>query len=229
MTDQALSLYVLKEKGYFQAARLDLLEMLPSRQGLRILEIGAGEGATLQAAKERGLAAYTAGIDLVGPEVGSENPVGVDVFLAGDFEAMDLQVFEDSFDVVICADVLEHLRDPWTSVRRLAKLMKPNGLLLSSIPNFRNHRVLRSILFQGDFRYADAGLLDRTHLRFFCRANARDLFEQAGLVVETIETNMGAYGLRHRLVDFLTLGFLHDFFVFQFRICARKSGMEEDS
>jgi 2-polyprenyl-3-methyl-5-hydroxy-6-metoxy-1,4-benzoquinol methylase len=228
MNNQALSLYLEKEKGYFQAARLDLLEMLPSRNDLHILEVGAGEGATLKAAKERRLATYTVGIELVAPELESENPIGVDVFLAGDFEAMDLQVFENSFDVVICGDVLEHLRDPWTSVRRLTKLLKPNGLLLSSIPNFRNHRVLSSIVFQGDFRYADAGLLDRTHLRFFCRTNARDLFEQAGLVVETIETNMGAYGLRHRLLDFLTLGYLHDFFVFQFRICARKSEMEED-
>jgi SAM-dependent methyltransferase len=142
---------------------------------------------------------------------------------------MDLQVFEESFDAVICADVLEHLRDPWASVRRLARLLKPNGLLLSSIPNFRNHRALRSIVLQGDFQYADAGLLDRTHLRFFCRANARDLFEQAGLVVETVEENMGAYGLRHRLLDSLTFGLLHDFFVFQFRISARKSAVEGNS
>lgn len=222
MTSQALSLYAQKDKGYFKAARLDLLEMLPPQGGLRILEIGAGEGATLQAAKVRGLATYTAGIELVSPSFEGGSPESVDMFLTGDFEAMDLGLVGGDFDAVICADVIEHLRDPWTSVRRISNLLKPGGLLLSSIPNFRNHRALFPILFGGDFKYAEAGLMDRSHLRFFCRANVRHLFEQAGLVVETIETNMGAYGLRHRALDLLTLGLFHDFFVFQFRTRARK-------
>jgi SAM-dependent methyltransferase len=201
--------------------------MLAPQSGLRVLEIGAGEGATLQAAKQRGLAGYTAGIELVAPDFAGRTPAGVDIFLTGDFETMDLGVLGGGFDAVICADVIEHLRDPWTAVKRMSNLLKPGGALLSSIPNFRNHRCLGPILLKGDFRYAEAGLLDRTHLRFFCRANVRHLFEQAGLVVETIETNMGAYGLRHRALDFLTLGLLHDFFVFQFRTCARKARVEE--
>lgn len=222
MTANTLSLYAQKDRGYFQAARLDLLEMLPPSTGLRVLEIGAGVGATLQAAKERGLATYTAGIELVVPQIGGGTRAGVDLFVSGDFEALDLEIFDSDFDVVICADVIEHLRDPWTSVRRMSDLLKPGGILLSSIPNFRNHRALAPILLKGDFRYAEAGLLDRSHLRFFCRTNVRHLFEQAGLVVETIETNMGAYGLRHRALDLLTLGLFHDFFVFQFRTRARK-------
>jgi len=224
MTNHASSLYAEKDKGYFRAARLDLLEMLPRRSGLRIFEVGAGEGATLRAAKEHGLATYTAGVELVAPERDAPNPSGVDLFLIGDFETMDIGVFGGGFDAVICADVLEHLRDPWTSVRRMSQLLKPGGVLLSSIPNFRNHRALSPILFRGDFQYAEAGLLDRSHLRFFCRANVRDLFEQAGLIVETMETNMGGYGLRHRALDLLTLGLFHDFFVFQFRTRARKTG-----
>lgn len=227
MRGDALPLYDSKERGYFTAARLDLLEMLPPLTGLRILEVGAGEGATLRAAKERGLAAYTVGVELVSSEVKGGGATDADVFVTGDFETIDLAVLGGGFDVVVCADILEHLRDPWMSVRRLATLLKPGGVLLSSIPNFRNHRALAPILFKGDFRYAEAGLLDRSHLRFFCRANARDLFEQAGLVVETIEANMGGYGLRHRILNLLTLGFFHDFFVFQFRISARKANVRE--
>ena len=216
--DAAAGLYEEKETGYFQAARLDLLRLLPAGGGLRLLELGAGDGATLRAAREAGLASYTVGIELMASP--GEVP-GVDRFLYGNVEQMELDLPLASFDAVFCADVLEHLVDPWRTVVRLASLLRPGGVFLSSIPNARNHRMLRPIL-QGDFRYEPAGLLDRSHLRFFCRRNARELFERAGLAVEAVEENMGGYGLHHRLVDRLTLGLLHDFFVFQFLIRARK-------
>ncbi len=215
--------YADRPAGYFSATRVDLLEMLPRGGGLRILEVGSGAGATLTEAKLRGLASYTVSLDVVAPPDAEGNAAGPDRVLIGDVETMAFDLPAD-FDAVLCADVLEHLVEPWTTVTRLAGLLKPGGVFLSSIPNVRNHRALRPLLFEGDFRYAEAGLLDRTHLRFFCRRNIRELFEQAGLVVEAIEENMGAYGLRHRLADAVTLGLLHDFFVFQYRTRARKAG-----
>ena len=216
--DIAQALYGTRETGYYSAPRFDLLAMLPRGSGLRLLELGSGHGATLRAAKQQRLASYTVGIDLVAPP----DPEGIDRILCGDIETLTLDLPEESFDAILCADVLEHLVDPWRIVRVLARHLRSGGLFLASIPNFRNHRVLSAILFQGDFRYAEAGLLDRSHLRFFCRSNIRQLFEQAGLVIETMETNMGAYGLRHKVLDRLTLGLLHDFFVFQFRTRAKK-------
>jgi SAM-dependent methyltransferase len=219
MTDVAADLYTGKERGYFTFARQDLLGMLPQGGGLRILEIGAGDGSTLRAAKALGIASYVAGADLTPPAAGTPE---LDLFLQGNVETLDFGLPEESFDVVLCADVLEHLVDPWRMVSRLAALLRPGGVLLSSIPNARNHRMLRRIALGGDFGYEDAGLLDRSHLRFFCRRNIRELFEGAGLVVEAMEENMGGYGLRHRALDALTFGRLHDFFVFQYRTRARK-------
>ncbi|HYG61334.1 MAG TPA: class I SAM-dependent methyltransferase [Thermoanaerobaculia bacterium] len=216
-------LYRHKEQGYFTVARHDLLEMLPRQAagGLRLLELGAGSGATLRAAKAMGLASYTVGIDIVEPAAASDGGPAVDLFLCGNVETMELDLPRD-FDAVICADVLEHLVDPWRVVARLAGHLRSGGVFLSSIPNTRNHRLLSKIVLHGDFGYEDAGLFDRSHLRFFCRRNIREMFEGAGLVVETMETNMGAYGLRHKALDLLTLGRLHDFFVFQYRTRARK-------
>jgi len=221
-TDRAAELYADKEKGYFHAARLDLLQMLPRGRNLALLEVGAGYGATLRAAKELGIAAYTVGIDLVPPSSTGEGEPEIDRFFCGNIETLELDLPPAHFDAVIAADVLEHLVDPWRTVRTLAGLLKPGGVFLSSIPNVRNHRLLRAIVIDGDFRYADAGLLDRTHLRYFCRKNIREMFERAGLTVEAMETNMGGYGLRHKALDRLTFGLLHDFFVFQFRTRARK-------
>jgi SAM-dependent methyltransferase len=241
--DAAAALYHNKERGYFGCPRLDLLEMLPAHAGLKILELGAGDGATLRAAKARGIASYCVGIDLVDVGAGGAGgdsagdggqdpastrrgtPAGlplVDRFLVGNVEEMDLDLPAEHFDVVLCADVLEHLVDPWRAVRRLAQHLRPGGIFLSSIPNLRNHRALAQIVVKGDFHYAEAGLLDRSHLRFFCRRNVRELFEQAGLVIEAMETNMGAYGLRHKAINALTCGLLRDFFVLQFRTRARK-------
>jgi len=218
------ALYRDKEAGYFNYPRLDLLEMLPQGAGLRMLEIGAGDGATLRTARAQGIAAHTVGVDLVPPAPAADGLPPVDRFLTGDVDRLiaEGELAEGDFDVVLCADVLEHLIDPWRTVRLLARCLKPGGLFLSSIPNVRNFRLLSSVVLHGDFRYADAGLLDRTHLRFFCRKNVRELFQEAGLRVEAIEANMGAYGLRHKALNALSLGLLTDFFVFQFRTRARK-------
>ena len=216
------ALYQEKEPGYFSHPRLDLLGMLPRGKSLRLLEIGAGDGATLRAAKSMGIASYTVGVDLNSPPSVTDGLPPIDRFLTGDVESLAEELGEGEFDAVLCADVLEHLIDPWRAVRLLAVPLKPGGLFLSSIPNIRNFRALRAIVLAGDFRYAEAGLLDRTHLRFFCRRNIRELFEQAGFVVETMETNMGAYGLRHKAINALSLGLLKDFFVLQYRTRARK-------
>lgn len=217
-------LYEDKGVGYFDYPRLDLLEMLPRGGGLRLLEVGAGNGATLREAKRRALASYTVGIDLVdSPLDGTPpDPLAPDRFISGNVEEMDLDLPVDAFDALLCADVLEHLVNPWRVVRALSRHLKPGGLFLSSIPNARNHRFLRPILLQGDFRYEDAGLFDRTHLRFFCRKNIQNLFESAGLVVEGMAENMGGYGIRHRMLDRLTFGLLHELFVFQYRTRARR-------
>lgn len=220
--DAASTLYRDKQRGYFNYPRLDLLEMLHPRTGLKMLELGAGDGATLRRAKAQGIASYVVGIDLVEIEAPQDDQPAVDRFLVGNIEEMTLDLPAGFFDVVLCADVLEHLIDPWSVVRSLAGHLRRGGLFLSSIPNVRNHRVLTQIVLRGDFHYADAGLLDRSHLRFFCRQNIRELFEEAGLVVEAMDVNMGGYGLRHRLINALAGGLLEDFFVFQYRTAARK-------
>ena len=86
------------------------------------------------------------------------------------------------FDVVLCGDVLEHLRDPWSALAAVAALAAPGGTVVLSVPNVA-HWTGRRALARGRFPYAEHGLFDRTHLRFFTRASARDLAERAGLRV----------------------------------------------
>ena len=77
--------------------------------------------------------------------------------------------------------------DPWSVLARLRHFVKPDGWLVASIPNVRHHKVVRRLLWPGEWRYEDKGVLDRTHLRFFARASARALVEGAGFAIEREE------------------------------------------
>ena len=215
-------MYKDKNNGYFTATRMDIIQLLPKNKDNKILEIGAGNGATLLAAKSLGLAKETVGIELVKVDNYSENFPNIDKFIYGDIESIKLDFEENYFDVIICADVLEHLVNPWETIKKLGRFQKEGGIFLSSIPNIRNYRILRSIILGGDFRYQDGGILDRTHLRFFCKKNIIQMFEDNDYEIIKINTNMGAYGLKQKFLNNLTLKIFDDFFVFQYCTVARK-------
>jgi hypothetical protein len=99
-----------------------------------------------------------------------------------------------AFDALICADVLEHLRDPLAQLRALAGRLKPSGLAIVSLPNAVNWTVRLSVL-AGRFAYTDRGLLDQGHLRFFTRRTAAALIEEAGFVIERCDPTPIPIGL----------------------------------
>ena len=82
----------------------------------------------------------------------------------------------------MAADVLEHLYDPWATLRRMVPLISKDGYLVISLPHV-GHAAVASCLINGDFEYRNWGLLDRTHIRFFGLKNIEDLFAQAGLKI----------------------------------------------
>ncbi|MBD2093925.1 class I SAM-dependent methyltransferase [Trichocoleus sp. FACHB-591] len=221
------SIYENKESSYFTTARQDIISLLPVNKKYKILEVGAGSGETLLLAKNLDLAEEVVGIELLDfNETRQVNPK-IDRFIFGNIESMELDFEEEYFDVIICADVLEHLVDPWSIVKKLSNFLKKEGFFISSIPNVRNYKILFSIFFNGDFKYQEGGILDRTHLRFFCKQNIVHLFKGNGYCIEKISNNMGGYGLKQKLFNAMTFGILRDFFVFQYCTVARKKLQEK--
>ncbi len=102
--------------------------------------------------------------------------------IIGDVETLDLEKYlnGEKFDYIILADVLEHLKEPEKTVKKLLKFIKNNGLFLISIPNV-SHGSLALELLDGRWDYNRIGLLDVTHLRFFTIFNFLDLLERCGL------------------------------------------------
>lgn len=102
-----------------------------------------------------------------------------------DVESADLAThFEpEEFDVLLFADVLEHLVDPKAALSKLLPFCKEYVVI--SVPNVSHASILYELL-NGDFKYRELGLLDATHLRFFTKKTIVDLLEECGLTIDTI-------------------------------------------
>ncbi len=124
---------------------------------------------------------------------------------------------DDRFDCIVLNDVLEHVVDPWTMLDRATARLSATGRIVASIPNVRHYIVVRDLALRGRWDYADWGVLDRTHLRFFTRASIESLFAGAGLEIESL-TPINPIGVRR--AAFL-VGRFRDMRFTQFAVVAR--------
>lgn len=125
----------------------------------------------------------------------------------GDIE--DIQIFNKiskyRFNQIVLADILEHLKDPETMLKRLVKLLKPGGEIIISIPNIAFLTVRLNLLL-GRFDYTDSGIMDKTHLRFFTKASISKLVKNTGLKIVTLEgvTNLTQLPLYFKLFSWIS-------------------------
>jgi SAM-dependent methyltransferase len=209
--------YGVKTQDYFSHARREILPLLP-RHAPRALEVGCGAGHTLSLLKQQGLCDWTCGIE-ISPGAAEQAAQRLDKIVQGNIEAMELPVEPGSIDLLLCLDVLEHLIDPWETLKRLSTLLSKEGILIASIPNVRNYRALLPLLMRGRWDYEDSGILDRTHLRFFTRATAIELIGSSGLSVELISaTNPHTGNWKYHLLNALTMSMVQPYFEFQYLI-----------
>jgi 2-polyprenyl-3-methyl-5-hydroxy-6-metoxy-1,4-benzoquinol methylase len=117
--------YDEKSRYYYKCMRDDIVAMLPKNKRFRsVLEIGASGGYTLLYLKNNGIAEKITGIELFNlPDTEQNNPA-FEKFIIGDVEQINADAFDEAaFDLIICADVLEHLADPWNVRDKLIKLV----------------------------------------------------------------------------------------------------------
>jgi 2-polyprenyl-3-methyl-5-hydroxy-6-metoxy-1,4-benzoquinol methylase len=145
----------------------------------RVLELGPATGYMSKAMIERGCTVV--GIEL-DPAMGVQAEQFCERVIVGDLDKLDLaaELGEEKFDVIVAADVLEHLRDPLATLNALRRHLSDDGAFVISIPNVA-HGSVRLALLAGHFRYGDIGLLDSTHLRFFTRESFEQLLDEAEL------------------------------------------------
>lgn len=174
------TLYNSKSAAYFSGARHDMVALLETGPGAHILEIGCGNGATGVAALAAGKAGQYCGIELM-PDIAERARARLSEVITANVEQFDLERFHGQFDALIMSEVIEHLVDPWGAVKRVLACLKPGAEIIASSPNIAHRRVIGDLI-AGRFDYADEGVMDRTHLRWFTPRSYRALFEGAGCV-----------------------------------------------
>jgi 2-polyprenyl-3-methyl-5-hydroxy-6-metoxy-1,4-benzoquinol methylase len=219
-----MKIYADKTQDYFSSARLDLIPFIPAKQNNKILELGAGGGDTLVKIKQLGLASEVVGVELFDMPGSNQNHETIDQLIIGNIEYMDLNLPENYFDAIICGDVLEHLIDPWAVVKKVVRYLKKDGVMIVSAPNLREYKTLSNIVFKGDFSYTKAGIMDKTHLRFFCKKNLIDLLDLPSLKLVKVASNIDPYAAttKTKIFNAITFNLFYDFFVTQFYLVARK-------
>jgi 2-polyprenyl-3-methyl-5-hydroxy-6-metoxy-1,4-benzoquinol methylase len=169
-------------------AHTKLLDAVGS--GKRVLDVGCSSGYLSEPLSQRGNTLV--GIEL-DPDAAREAELFCERVLVGDLETMELPLEPASFDVVLCGDVIEHLRDPGAALARLRPFLKPAGTLVVSTPNIANW-AMRLSLLAGRWRYTDRGFLDRTHTHLFTRRTLVETIERAGYRVQRVDFSVPVPG-----------------------------------
>ncbi len=162
-----------------------VLRWLARRRACRVLDLGCSDGYLAE--QLRGFGHCVTGVDLQARD-GVEGRV--DHFVAGDLDQGLPEALEGEFDVVLAADVLEHVRTPERILEEIRSVLAPGGSLVASIPNF-GHWYPRLRVAVGRFDYDRRGILDRDHVRFFTKRSFERLAADAGFrTVRTAGTGL---------------------------------------
>jgi 2-polyprenyl-3-methyl-5-hydroxy-6-metoxy-1,4-benzoquinol methylase len=148
--------------------------------GQRVLELGTGPGTVTRILHSKGC--QVTGVEM-DPETLATCAPFCERTVQANLEDPDwaAALAGEKFDAVICADVLEHLRNPRPLLQQLHSFLKPGGSVLMSLPNASHLTVVASLL-GGRFPYQKNGLLDHTHLKFYGREDLEALLRECGLL-----------------------------------------------
>jgi 2-polyprenyl-3-methyl-5-hydroxy-6-metoxy-1,4-benzoquinol methylase/Tfp pilus assembly protein PilF len=168
--------------GYYCAPRQEIAVHVPAG-ARRVLDVGCGGGEFGHSLKRRGVQEVV-GIEVV-ERAWKIAKQTLDDAILGNIEAMELPFDDGYFDCVVFGDVLEHLVWPAKALQKVARVLAPDGVIVMSIPNVR---FWQSVVMHvhGRWHYEDAGIMDRTHLRFFTAPEMQELVKDAGLDLITL-------------------------------------------
>jgi 2-polyprenyl-3-methyl-5-hydroxy-6-metoxy-1,4-benzoquinol methylase len=210
---------------YAESVRSEMLPFIPE-SARTILDVGCSVGnfgALLK--KERGAEVWGIEPD---PEAAKQAEQRMDRVICGYYDA-DLDLGGKRFDCIVFNDVLEHMVDPYSALRRARSFLNDDGVVVASIPNVRYFGNIWLLMVDKSWEYQDTGILDRTHLRFFTEKSIRSTFENTGFEVLSVAgINAVDYAdpplrQKFRILNLLTLKSIADMRWMQFAVVAKPS------
>lgn len=170
--------------------RPEVTAVIP-RSARRVLDVGCSSGVMGAALQDRGHEVVGVEFDPALAAQARTRLPRVEVADVESLAAAGTRVDDTPFDCVVFADVLEHLRDPWTVVRWGEQHLAADGCMVVSVPNVRHLETFVALGLRRRWPYKEVGIFDRTHLRFFARENLPDLLGGTDLrIVDLHRTHM---------------------------------------
>ncbi len=198
---------------YYATDRVELKKLIPENVKY-ILDVGCGTGITW---KDDDRFTVT-GIEII-PDVAKIAKNNIENIIIGNVE--DIYLKENYFDCIVFGDILEHLYDPWFVLKQYKKYLKENGYILASIPNIQYYKIVRKLIFKGEWEYKDYGILDIDHIRFFTYKSVVDLFSSANINIIKINKKFRG-SKRYRYINRLFFNIFDNFLTAQFIILGKK-------
>jgi len=201
------------------------IEQLISPNARLVLDVGCSTGKLGESIKVK-YGAYVVGIEL-SEEMADIAKTCLDKVLVGSVSSILLENQLDgySFDTIIFGDILEHLVDPWETLKASNRYLKEEGYVIASIPNVRFIGTIINILFKGQWPHRERGIHDKTHLRFFTLKSIKEMFLDAGYEIIKLRRNYRFIDKPHyinRISKYFALPILKGFLTYQYLIVAKK-------
>lgn len=174
----------MPEEPYYYGEKAEILPFIPS-DIKKTLDIGCASGS-FSAQLKKIYNAETWGIEMV-EKVATIAKNRLDHVLTGSFDEVCEKLPRHYFDCIFFNDVLEHMADPESCLRKIKENLIPGKCIIASIPNMRHINVLKELLFKKDWKYVDSGIMDRTHLRFFTKKSMIRMFNDCGYEIKQIK------------------------------------------
>ena len=169
---------------YYEEINQGIKRYIPKNK--TVLDVGGGFGALGEEFEKKGNKVCNLDSSPLAIEESKKRVSESFVADITNFEEISEKLSSRKFDVIVFADVLEHVYDPFSVLEVYSKFLSENGKIIISVPNIATW-LMRLKLFFGNFNYSDTGTLDRTHIRFFTKKSISRLVKKAGYEIEKID------------------------------------------
>ncbi len=166
---------------YYSGERDDLVQLVPDTVGT-VLDAGCAMGFYGKRLKRLRPDISITGIEM-NPVMAEAAKKFYDRILVSKIEDAGI---EDKFDLVNCGDIIEHLYDPWETLKKFAGFLKSGGFLVMSVPNAGHWTIVKDLL-KGKFQYIPVGLLCASHIRWFTEESLKEALADAGFTIDVFE------------------------------------------
>lgn len=166
---------------------IDIFKKINTKEEFYVLELGCNTAINLKTIQDLYPKAYYFGVDISLDAIKEARKLLPKAsFWCADIETKPNLFERELFDFILLPDILEHLTKPDETLEYIKHILKPDGYIITSIPNLMHWSIIANLLINGNFTYTDTGLLDYTHKHLFTYNEIIKLFNNCKYQIKDI-------------------------------------------